>query len=396
MTAFLHGVLQRSPEFEPSIISLATSVSDSASVGLRRPRSWFRGPQVETRTWRGIPYRHVGACLPEIEPRRYRPRAIGDQLLQEYDLVQFVLGTPPFLCMAERLRQPVLLWTATTVRTDRASQLRAGPIHRQLWYRFFFRRIAQLEARALARADRVFVLSHYTRETLRKNGYNRGVVVAPCGVDTSKFLPAPAPGPQSIVSVGRFSDVRKNVGLLFRAYAALCQLLPECPRLVVVGDAPSDDVLRMLQLLGIADKVYLTGPKSGDELVALYQQASVFALASNEEGLGIVILEAMACGLPIVSTDCGGPRTAVDEGRNGLLTPVGDADALTRAMHRLITNPELRANMGLESRRRAEALFSLESVGETFLSQYRTILSSPRSTDCPPAAPAQIRGEPSP
>ena len=72
------------------------------------------------------------------------------------------------------------------------------------------------------------------------------------------------------------------------------------------------------------------GPLGDDELVELYRGAALLALSSDEEGLGLVILEAMASGIPVVSTACGGPQTSVVDGETGFLTPVGDAAAPTR------------------------------------------------------------------
>ena len=107
----------------------------------------------------------------------------------------------------------------------------------------------------------------------------------------------------------------------------------------------------------------------------LYRHASLFVLSSDEEGLGIVILEAMASGLAVVSTACGGPETAVVQGETGLLTPVGNVDALAAAIQELVDNPELRRSMGRAGRRRAETTFSMEQTSKVFLEQYERLLS---------------------
>src|SRR5438876_2545180 len=76
MTEFVYRILNQSGRYKAEVISLAQSSSDCASVRLRRPRSWRKGPQVERRSWRGIPFLHVGARWPEYEPHRYRARAV--------------------------------------------------------------------------------------------------------------------------------------------------------------------------------------------------------------------------------------------------------------------------------------------------------------------------------
>jgi glycosyltransferase involved in cell wall biosynthesis len=106
----------------------------------------------------------------------------------------------------------------------------------------------------------------------------------------------------------------------------------------------------------------------------LYRQASVFVLPSNEEGLGIVILEAMASGLPVVSTRCGGPDTCVVEGETGYLIPVGDAEALAHRMQVLLEDRALGQWMGKAGRMLVEARFSIEAAGKAFLEVYDRLL----------------------
>ena len=98
-------------------------------------------------------------------------------------------------------------------------------------------------------------------------------------------------------------------------------------------------------------------------------------MPSDEEGLGIVILEAMATGLAVVSTASGGPEVAVTDGETGFLTPVGDQEALKSAMLKLIDDPVLRDRFGAAGRRVAEARFSLESTGAVFLQEYDKLLA---------------------
>lgn len=87
-----------------------------------------------------------------------------------------------------------------------------------------------------------------------------------------------------------------------------------------------------------------------------------------------MILEAMASGLPVVSTNCGGPSTAVLDGETGLLTPVNDAEAFAVAMRKLLENVELRRQMGFAGRQRVEERFSLNVAGRVYLKEYAKLL----------------------
>ncbi|MCD1636367.1 glycosyltransferase [Martelella mediterranea] len=137
-----------------------------------------------------------------------------------------------------------------------------------------------------------------------------------------------APTGARIITVGRIKAV-KNHPLLLRAFAQLER--PEA-RLMFVGEgAGRDALLKLAKELGIADRVIFAGFQS--DPTPFYKTADLFVLTSNYEGFGNVIVEALACGTPVVSTDCpSGPAEILDFGRFGRLVPVGDAISLTRAI----------------------------------------------------------------
>ncbi len=235
--------------------------------------------------------------------------------------------------------------------------------------------VAGIEQRALTHVSCVFAESDYTYQTLSPSVAPDKLVLALPGVDTQLFHPTSYCPDGYILSVGRFSDARKNVRLLFEAYHRLRQLLPTAPQLVLAGrTGPSENDWAYAVSLGIADSVEVHEGPSMDELSRLYQGASLFVLSSDEEGLGIVILEAMASALPVVSTDCGGPRTAVTEGETGYLTPVGDAQSLARRMQDLIEDPALRRRMGEAGYEVVQQRFSLSATGRTYLERYDALL----------------------
>ena len=379
MTAFLYRVLRESGRYKPDIVSLAASSSDDVSVRLRAPWTWRKGVQSQSAEWRGLPHVRVGAMWSELEFQRYRPRPLLSRLLAGYDACQFVVGAPGLACVAAELERPILIWTATTIWAERASLLRSAPLARRVWSLAMTRLTQRFERRALREVDFVFALSHYTLAAVQRVARPACTALASCGVDTDLFSPAGSPDRGYILCVARFSDARKNVALLLRAYAELLRDTMERPDLYLVGEPPSAGVQSLLRRLQIADRVHLVGVKQGAELADLYRHAQFFALASDEEGLGIVVLEAMASGLPVVSTRCGGPETAVVDGETGFLTPVADAQALADAMRRLLEDPGLRRRMGQSGRRLAEERFSLDVTGNVFLRKYDELLGTSAS-----------------
>jgi glycosyltransferase involved in cell wall biosynthesis len=229
--------------------------------------------------------------------------------------------------------------------------------------------------------DTVFVENQWMNDQLCETLGTDRVILAPPGVDTVHFRPAESvsdlPGERVILCVGRLGDSRKRVDLLFEAYARLCARLEDPPRLLLAGfTAPSEANWIRARELGVFESIEFFPNVSTDELADLYRSASIFVLSSDEEGLGIVIVEAMASGLPVVSTDCGGPSTSIIDGETGLLVPRNDPEALAFAMHTLFVDSELRARMARRGRQRATDVFSLEATGRSFLDWYDCVLAS--------------------
>lgn len=322
----------------------------------------------------GIPFKHVGAFLSEFEFQRYRPRTALTQLLSGYDLLQFAVGTPCWACVAEGLSVPSLLWTATTVYGDRAARLAKAPIPRRIWGNAMARSAQRHERQALQQVQFTFALSEYTRSTLLSIVPNLNVTIGVCGVDVHRFSPGKIGSGQYVLAVGRFSDARKNLSLLLKAYERLSGR-KGLPDLYIAGKPPDEAEMAWISRLTVSGKIRFLGQTTDTQLVDLYRNACLFLLSSNEEGLGIVILEAMASGLAVVSTDCGGPRSCVIDGITGFLVPKDDVNAFADAISRLLDNPNLRKSMGNAARHIAEQTFSNEITSRVFIEQYRTLLN---------------------
>lgn len=192
-------------------------------------------------------------------------------------------------------------------------------------YRFADRIAAVSEGSAMdtARLARV----HSSRVTVLYNPIPQRPMPSPEERAKADSLWACPPG-QRILAVGSLKD-QKNQPLLLRAIAAIER--PDA-RLMLVGQGESEVALRALASdLGIADRVIFAGFHA--DPTPFYATADLFVLSSDYEGFGNVIVEAMACGTPVVSTDCpSGPAEILQGGRFGCLVPVGDAPALARAM----------------------------------------------------------------
>src|SRR5207249_711500 len=108
-TRFLETILRNSGGYVPAVFVVSTSATDSASVRLGSPVTWLKGYRVREGTADGVPYQHVGAVLTEFEFQRYQPRRALTDLLNRYDLIQVVAGTPAWAHVTRLVQPPVCL-----------------------------------------------------------------------------------------------------------------------------------------------------------------------------------------------------------------------------------------------------------------------------------------------
>lgn len=374
---FACETIERSGAFDLTLVSLPSSARDPLGVALTRPASWLRGVRTEHGVWRGRPFVSVGAVGCELEFQRYHPRRALTQALAGCDLVQVVTGLPAPAYAVCGLGKPVAVHCATRASVERRARhaMLGGP--GEVWRRMMTRMIDRIDRKALEQADAIQVMNPWMLEYAREvnAGRDKPICLIQPGVDTSRFVPCACRDVRTqpyILCVGRLSDPRKNVGLLLQAYA----MLDKSVRLVLAGyTAPGDEFWRDVDRLGLRERVSFMPSLGTDALIALYQGASVFALSSDEEGLGMVILEAMSCGIPVVSTASGGPDSIIRDGVNGYLVPVGDAAALRDRLERLVLDESLNHRMGAAARQTVLAGFDTHRAGQTLLETYDDLLA---------------------
>ncbi len=225
-------------------------------------------------------------------------------------------------------------------------------------------------------ADRIIATCSDEVFELKAMGIDTGKVsIAPCGVDLGLFSadgpPAPGPRTHRILSVGRLVP-RKGVDLVIRALPQLAEAGFDDVELLIVGGGAEPGVLhadpevrRLMGLaegLGVADKVTLQGQVPRGDMPGIFRSADAVVCTPWYEPFGIVPLEAMACGVPVVAAAVGGLQDSVLDHGTGLHVPPRDPEAIAAALAILLGNPDLRAAMGAAGQARARTRYSWDRV----------------------------------
>ncbi len=238
-----------------------------------------------------------------------------------------------------------------------------------------------------SQANHVIAISEYNRQQVAALGTRpvEDISVVHCGVNLPQLQKQPqgrakAPGTESlrILSVGSLVDKKGHTHLI-----TACHLLKQrgldfiC---TIIGGGPNEPALRQqIQDCGLQNQVKLLGARPHPEIVAACRQHDLFVLASvlspdgDKDGIPVVLMEAGALGLPLVSTQLSGIPELVRHGQTGYLAPPGDAVALADAIATLAADPALRARLGQNARTLTEAEFGIENNALRLGTLFQTI-----------------------
>lgn len=240
--------------------------------------------------------------------------------------------------------------------------------------------VTALERWLLRRTDRTVAISEALRRfTIDSTGCDPGkVVTVQYGYDAHADvapLAAPSPVPRgvpAVLAVGRLVE-QKGHDVLIKAFARIGRDFPAA-RLVIVGEGPLRPILeRAIEERGLGQSVVLAGRR--DDVRAFMPDAAVLAHPSRWEGFGLVLLEAMAAGLPIVATRVSAIPEIVEDGVTGFLVPVDDDAALAESLARLLGDPPLARQLGRAGGERLEREFSLSRMVRAIEAIYRGALA---------------------
>ncbi len=232
-------------------------------------------------------------------------------------------------------------------------------------------KVVERELTEYREADFIAIPSQFVKGTFLQQGVaEEKLIHVPFGVDLTHFYPGPKEDNTfRIIHCGGIS-IRKGVHYLLQAFTELN--LPGAELWLIGG--MTDEIKPFLRKWG-SPAIQHQGPFPERELHKYYSQGSVFCLASIEEGLAMVQVQAMACGLPVICTTNTGGADIVRDGRDGFILPIRDVTALKEKILYFYENPGACRNMGESASRRVQTGFSWSDYGHKMIAAYRKILS---------------------
>jgi N-acetyl-alpha-D-glucosaminyl L-malate synthase BshA len=233
-------------------------------------------------------------------------------------------------------------------------------------------------------SDGVTAVSEYLRnETISNYDVKKDIKVIPNFIDTEVFKPVDAKnlrrliapnGESVLIHVSNFRAV-KRVQDAIRAFKLVLDGGVKA-KFLFVGDGPDRSECQALaRELGVAQHVRFLGKQS--ELAALLAASDIFLIPSGNESFGLSALEAMACGVPVISSDVGGLPEVNVHGETGYVVPMGNIEVLAQRIRELLENEPLRRQMGDASLVRATTMFSIENLIPRYEDLYESVLSKP-------------------
>lgn len=233
-------------------------------------------------------------------------------------------------------------------------------------------KIVDKEKKEYDLSDFICVSSNFSKNSFLEKGFNENKIIKiPYGVDLKNFFFSSEivnDNQFNIICVGTIS-VRKGVIYLIKAFNELN--LKNC-KLTLIGEVEKgfEQILKPL----LSEKINIIKPVSQNLLRTFYNQASVFITCSIEDGFGMVLLQAMACGLPVIATKNTGGSEIINDGEDGYIIPIRNKEKLKEKILFLYENKDYLSSMGKKAEQKAQNFFSWEDYGEKIINFYSSVL----------------------
>ena len=285
------------------------------------------------------------------------------QIILEENPAVVIAHTPvPFMAdMVERaaLGKPFIL----TYHNDLTKSDWIGNLLAKTFYLLFTRRTMKRSYQIVATSE------YYLNDSTYLQGYKDKIAIVPPGIDTGRFngevdktwLKKKYPGKKLVLFVGSMDEAHshKGVDVLIKAIAQVREVIPSIQLVAVGGGGGVRKYQQLAKELGVANIIDFTGFISDSDLPKYYAGSDVFVLPSltTSEGFGMVLIEASACGTPVIGSNVGGISQALEDGQDGMLVRANNLQELSHAISTILSNPKLALHLGAHGQRKVKASF---------------------------------------
>ena len=312
-----------------------------------------------------------GAWLPELEFTHYLATSLWKEIMDSCFAHVMVSGNILASTPYWQTKRPFLAWVATDWESDRENRVKKNfSRSRKLLDTCVNGPIIKWMEKKLIGTGNILTLSQYTAKSLYALYKTTEMFsVLPMPIDTDKFEFCTK---NTIVGrigfTGRFDDPRKNIGLLIEAIFLIKKMGVKIS-VYLIGAEQTDEIKQQLIKLNLESDFNILPQLSRAELIPYLQTFDIFVLPSYQEGLCISALEAMSCGVPVISTYCGGPEEFVINHVTGELVNF-DANNMANTVVKIIQNRSLRAKLSEGARKLVEDKYSQKFAEQIFMTAF--------------------------
>jgi glycosyltransferase involved in cell wall biosynthesis len=295
----------------------------------------------------------------------------------EYDLIHDNQSLSFGMLELQRMGLPLVTTVHHPITSDLRIALNAA---RNPWERLLIRRwhsFLNMQKKVVKQLRNVVTVSDCSRQDIARDfGLQpAGISLVYNGIDTDTFRPMPAieRRPQRLMATCSADAPLKGTRFLIRAYARLLETYPELELLLVSKPLPGGKTEKLVKKLKLQNRIQFVSGISTAQMVQYYAEATVAVVPSVYEGFGLPAGEAMACGVPVVSTDGGALPEVV--GDAGVIVPAKNVDAMVTAIDGLLQDPKRRQQLGEDGRRRIDEKFCWQVCAREMTAYYREVLT---------------------
>lgn len=383
MTKFVYSKLQEE-EFDPFLVyNIVPSVRNNFQnykditlgefLKVKQPRLIFE----EVFGMKGYGIQRI---LPEFEFLNYVLNlGLWEKILNsKKNTIYFAIGGNNLCALPYvLLNKKFFLWVASPLYEDRIDRIKKENFFRKIRDYFSLPILLYFEKLVFKKTSKVLALSRYTKNKIVKKYpfVKNKIEVVSYPIDVNKFYPIPYNEKSNnyLLFVGRFSDERKNIFLLLRAFLKIKKKCPNL-KLELVGDKPNYEIIDFINKNRLENNVELVEFVPNENLLSTYQNALLFIIPSFQEGLCIAGLEALACGIPVISTKCGGPEEYIIDGYNGYLVENNNLnDMIIKITNFLNLDENEKRKMSNNARNYIAKNYSTDIIWPRFLKYFKNL-----------------------